>query len=172
MFKEIKSDEQTEEKNQIKKINSIPSKEEIEEFSQMQQLDPDIKLLREKIENEDFSYWKNGNLKKYFSTKKKFYLNSNILVWHRPYDNKILPVVSDDFMINVLITAHKDAHKGSKKLEIEVKNNYYCPGIMSKAKDITSTCYLCQTNKVQVGLGRGPQLARDHAVPDRRRSAR
>ncbi|CAF4118019.1 unnamed protein product [Rotaria magnacalcarata] len=122
--------------------------DEIDNIRKMQEQTEDIKLLRTKIENEDFSEWKNPKLRKYFSSRKKFYINSNILVWHRPYDNKILPVVSDSYMLSLIIIAHVEAHKGARKIEMEVKNSYYCPGIVYKTKEVTSSCFLCQINKV------------------------
>ncbi|CAF2021364.1 unnamed protein product [Rotaria magnacalcarata] len=51
-------------------------------------------------------------------------------------------------MLNLIIIAHVEAHKGARKIEMEVKNSYYCPGIVYKTKEVTSSCFLCQTNKV------------------------
>ncbi|CAF3745571.1 unnamed protein product [Rotaria socialis] len=122
--------------------------DEIDAIKKIQEKSEDIRLLRQKIENEDFSDWKNPKLRKYYSSRKKFYINSDILVWHRPYDNKILPVVNDNYMLSVIIVAHIQAHKGARKLEMEIKNSYFCPGIVNKTKDVTSSCFLCQINKV------------------------
>ncbi|CAF4359102.1 unnamed protein product, partial [Rotaria magnacalcarata] len=96
----------------LKKIKFIDGANSFKLRNNIDETDTNCQVFRYANQIEavpDLEFLKQGN--KLWDVIEELEETKESIVWHRPYDNKILPVVSDDFMINVLITAHKDAHK-------------------------------------------------------------
>ncbi|CAF2142870.1 unnamed protein product [Rotaria magnacalcarata] len=138
----------------------------------MQNNDSVIKDLKDQIQFNKHGTWK--NLKKFHTAKKNLFICNDVLIWYRPHDNKILPVVSKNFLISIIISYHNKNHEGSSKILNRLKKYFYYPGIEYITTETIACCYICQTQKPHIGVEK-PKLpslkveaenALDHCMAD------
>ncbi|CAF2121868.1 unnamed protein product, partial [Rotaria magnacalcarata] len=138
----------------------------------MQNNDPVIKDLKHQILYNKQGKWK--NLKKFHTAKKNLFVCNDILIWYRPHDNKILPVVTKNFLISLIISYHNKSHEGSGKILNRLKKYFYYPGIEYYTIETIASCFTCQTHKPHIGVDK-PKLpnltveaenALDHCMAD------
>ncbi|CAF4867748.1 unnamed protein product [Rotaria socialis] len=138
----------------------------------LQNNDQVIKDLKDQILFNKNGKWK--NLKKFHTAKKNLFVCNDVLIWYRPHDNKILPVITKNFLISLIISYHNKNHEGCSKILNRLKKYFYYPGIEYFTTETIASCFTCQTQKPHIGVDK-PKLpnitveaenALDHCMAD------
>ncbi|CAF4320449.1 unnamed protein product, partial [Rotaria magnacalcarata] len=101
------------------------------EIIALQNNDDLITNLKHTIKHNKDCTWK--GLKMFHTAKKNLYIIRDILIWYRPHDNEILPVITKDYLIDTIVHYHKKNH-----------DEYH-------TTEVVASCFKCQNHKPHIG---------------------
>ncbi|CAF4853343.1 unnamed protein product, partial [Rotaria socialis] len=133
------------------------------QIADLQSNDFKINKLKNAVQYYKDQKW--TGLKEFHSAKRNFFIIRDMLIWYRAHDNKILPVIPKNYLIDLIINTHINMHEGSEKTHAYIKKHFYHPKIYYYTNEITSCCYLCQIAKPQTGCN-PPKLDNLEATAD------
>ncbi|CAF4100383.1 unnamed protein product [Rotaria magnacalcarata] len=91
--------------------------------------------------------WENSVIQ-YHNEKRNLHIVNGVLVFYRVKDHKLIPLASRDWIINLGLYLHVTEHEGHEKMQMTLQNCYYLPSIKNLMREITNSCFWCQSFKI------------------------
>ena len=118
----------------------------IESLIAHQKSDPKLTIIRNMVKTEPVR-WDN-QIVEYHNSKANIHIVKGALVFYRVKDNKLLPLISKNWVVDLGLLYHVENHEGHDKMQMVFQNCYYLPAIKNLMREITRSCYHCQKYKI------------------------